>query len=349
MKENFPRALARILVYEGGKVNDPRDPGGKTNKGITQTTFYTWLRRNGQALRDVYTITAAEVAAIYKTNFWDRIKGDELPSGVDITCFDGAVNSGVSQQGKWVQRALGITADGDFGQETMLAINNCADDDKLIADMLARRLGTLQAFKTWKTYGKGWSARISNVKKIGQAWATGSVGPAPVNVEALGGNQKADIRDIVPPAMSSKLANATAISGSVGTGLAQAAQSLSPLSDTITAVKYVFIAATIGAAAFALIAKVLKDRADAGTNGEAIAPVDDAADDLGEPVQIMDSPDTVAATAQVAAEAVVAKAVAVAVADHAPDAPPAVAAALATIASNPTVTNTPPPREQQPA
>ena len=109
MQANFPKALPRILVYEGGKVDDPRDPGGRTNKGITQTTFNAWCREQGLPQVDVYTITNDEVASIYKYKFWDVVRGDDLPCGLDLVVFDGAVNSGPGQSGKWLQRALGLS------------------------------------------------------------------------------------------------------------------------------------------------------------------------------------------------------------------------------------------------
>ena len=82
MTDRFERALPRILAHEGGYVDDPRDPGGATNKGITHKTYSGWLRSKGLPDKNVRYISDAEVAAIYRQNYWDRIQGDNLPAGV---------------------------------------------------------------------------------------------------------------------------------------------------------------------------------------------------------------------------------------------------------------------------
>lgn len=181
MKDEYKKALARVLVYEGGKVDDPRDPGGRTNQGVTQKVFNTYLASIGKKPRDVYTMVDAERDAIYRRRYWDEIAGDTLPPGIGFVVFDGAVNSGVMQSVKWLQRALGDRytgkVDGVIGMGTLQAIKTHPDHDKLVAAICDRRMGFLKSLKTWARYGKGWSVRVSNVKATGQAWAMGSVGP----------------------------------------------------------------------------------------------------------------------------------------------------------------------------
>ena len=146
--EFFTKALSRVLVYEGGKVDDPEDPGGRTNKGITQATFNAFLRSHDAATRDVYGITDAEVSTIYKGEYWDRVRGDELPVGVDLCVFDAAVNSGVGRSIKWLQQSLGDhyagQIDGVLGNKTVQAVEDFGDSDALIEEFCARRLGTLK-------------------------------------------------------------------------------------------------------------------------------------------------------------------------------------------------------------
>ena len=196
----FSRALKRVLVHEGGKVNDPRDPGGKTNQGVTQRVFSAWLRAVGKKERDVYTMTPAELQAIYKRRYWDAIGGDRLPAGIDYVVFDGAVNSGPAQSLKWLQRALGTRyvgkIDGSSGVMTLDAIADYPDHDKLVALICDRRLAFMQALRTWKTFGNGWSKRVANVRATGQAWAAGSVGP-PVDYIPQA-QAKANIEDAKP-------------------------------------------------------------------------------------------------------------------------------------------------------
>jgi len=180
MTDLFHDALARVLVHEGGKVDHPDDPGGRTNKGITQRVYNGWRSRNSLPVRDVYQIADNEVEAIYRFQYWEPIKGDALPVGVGYVVFDGAVNSGPKQSVKWLQRALAdpeVAVDGMLGAVTLSKVKANTDNDKLIAAICARRMVFLQALKTWKTFGKGWTRRVSDVKKTGQAWAMGTVGP----------------------------------------------------------------------------------------------------------------------------------------------------------------------------
>ena len=99
MQSNFARALANVLVHEGGFVNHPKDPGGATNKGITIATFRKWVKRDG-TIDDLKNISAADVAKVYRKHYWDKVRGDDLPSGVDYAVFDYAVNSGPGRAAK---------------------------------------------------------------------------------------------------------------------------------------------------------------------------------------------------------------------------------------------------------
>lgn len=178
----FDRALQKTLVLEGGFVDDPRDPGGATNRGITQAVYDTYRRSVGAGRKSVATIAADEVTAIYKARYWALINGDALPVGVGYVVFDGAVNSGPAQSAKWLQRALGLNkADGLIGPETLAAVAAVDDHDLLIARILQIRERFLRALKTWKRFGRGWRNRLAQVLAVGQAWARGSVGPEVVH------------------------------------------------------------------------------------------------------------------------------------------------------------------------
>ena len=114
MKENFDKCLKMLLSHEGGFVNHPEDPGGITNLGVTKKVYDEWIGRESteQEMRD---LTPEDVGPIYKKNYWDRVKGDQLPSGVDWWAFDWAVHSGKSRPSKAIQRAVGATQDGAIG------------------------------------------------------------------------------------------------------------------------------------------------------------------------------------------------------------------------------------------
>jgi lysozyme family protein len=159
MKENYAQALKQVLKYEGGKVDDPRDPGGRTAFGVTQNTYNAWRKKQNLPIVDVFTISQNEVAAIYRQEYWDRIRGDDLPAGVDFAVFDFAVNSGVSKAAKTLQSVVGVTQDGVIGPATIQAAKNY-----VAMAVTNKRLSFMQSLSIWSTFGKGWSARIADVK-----------------------------------------------------------------------------------------------------------------------------------------------------------------------------------------
>lgn len=142
-ERGFDRALPHVLIHEGGKVNHPKDPGGRTNRGITQRVYNAWRSKSNRPPRDVYQIDDMEVAAIYRFQYWDAVMGDRLPEGVGYVVFDGAVNSGPKQSIKWLQRALGSiytgAIDGVMGTITLDAVAAYDDHDDLVA-----KTGTLR-------------------------------------------------------------------------------------------------------------------------------------------------------------------------------------------------------------
>lgn len=222
-------AMKIYLKFEGGKDDDPIDPGGRTNQGVIQREFSAWLRKNGKPNRDVFTMTDNERDSIYWENYGSRVRFDELPPGVDLVIADGAINSGVAQSVKWVQRALGLTADGVLGSVTLQRVIDHPDHDRLIADILALREKFLRALKTFWHFGKGWMSRVNQLRKIGQAWAVGSVGPTVIWESNM--NKKATLFD-AKPLVSTAPADATAAGGTVTTALTTAQSTLEPLQGT---------------------------------------------------------------------------------------------------------------------
>jgi lysozyme family protein len=111
MNRNFQRALALVLKHEGGYVDHPKDPGGATNKGVTIATFRRYVKKDGTK-DDLRRISDADVARIYKRHYWDAVRGDDLPDGLDYATFDFAVNSGTGRAPKYLQRVLGVAQDG---------------------------------------------------------------------------------------------------------------------------------------------------------------------------------------------------------------------------------------------
>ena len=156
MKDNFPKCLDAILKYEGGYVNDPHDAGGETNMGISKRAFPDI---------DIKNLDVETASAIYKKYYWNQVKADQLPDGLDLVVFDGAVNSGPAQSAKWLQKALGIKADGVIGPVTLVALQG-APVASVIDKVLDQRLAFLKSLPTWSRFGKGWEARVEDIRKL---------------------------------------------------------------------------------------------------------------------------------------------------------------------------------------
>jgi lysozyme family protein len=162
MKANFDAALKAILHHEGGFVNHPADPGGMTNLGVTKAVWEEWTGHevDEKAMR---ALTPEQVAPMYKAKYWDKIKGDDLPAGLDYAVFDAAVNSGPGRAAKWLQACVGVEPDGGIGPKTLAAVA-AFDPAELVEDYAKRRLSFLMDLPHWGTFGKGWSRRVAEVQ-----------------------------------------------------------------------------------------------------------------------------------------------------------------------------------------
>ena len=158
---NFAHAFALTLKHEGGYVDHPADPGGATNLGVTIGTLSDWLGRKASKM-EVRALTKASVAPIYKRNYWDKMRGDDLPMGVDYAVYDFGVNSGPRRGVMALQRAIGVADDGVIGPITLdrLAAKNPED---VVRKICADRMSFLRKLNTWRTFGKGWTRRVDGV------------------------------------------------------------------------------------------------------------------------------------------------------------------------------------------
>lgn len=163
-RENFAACMAEIFAHEGGYVDHPRDPGGATNMGITIGTLRDW-RGAPVTKEDVRSLTKSEAKRIYRDRYWNDVRGDDLPAGVDLVTFDPAVNSGVKRGVRWLQRAVGIKADGKAGPKTVKAAN-AAEPVDAIKRACELRMGFLRGLRTWDTFGRGWSRRVARVEAV---------------------------------------------------------------------------------------------------------------------------------------------------------------------------------------
>lgn len=169
MKENFDIFLTEILKHEGGYVNHPKDAGGPTNKGITLVNFQSFVKPGG-TIDDLKKLTDAQAGVVYRRNYWNVVKGDDLPSGLDLATGDYGVNSGNARPVKALQKLVGVAQDGKMGPLTLAAIKK-HDTKKLINDLCDERLAFMKRAKNtktgellWPTFGRGWQRRVDDVR-----------------------------------------------------------------------------------------------------------------------------------------------------------------------------------------
>jgi lysozyme family protein len=161
---NYEFSLAQVLKSEGGYVNNPKDPGGETNMGVTKAAWSTWLKRTILP-GEMAQLTHADIIPFYKALYWDKSYCNQLPTGIDYMVFDASVNMGVGQSIRLLQRSLGCVPDGVIGPNTMKAIND-ADVNTLIDKFSAQKEMFYRSLATFATFGRGWIRRVAEVKQI---------------------------------------------------------------------------------------------------------------------------------------------------------------------------------------
>jgi len=145
------------MKSEGGYINDPNDPGGETNWGISKRSYPNV---------DIKNLTRDEAALIYLRDFWERINADKMYDGVAFQMFDFAVNSGIETAVRYLQRALGIADDGHWGPVSQAALDTASESD-IIMKLCAERLDFMTRLKNWPSAGRGWARRIVQNLKYG--------------------------------------------------------------------------------------------------------------------------------------------------------------------------------------
>jgi lysozyme family protein len=161
MKDNFEKCLALVLKSEGGFVNNPRDPGGMTNLGVTKVTYERWMNEPVTE-EQMRALTPNDVEQLYREWYWDGVRGDDLPAGVDYCTFDLAVNSGIGTAVRLLQDASNTVPDGKLGPVSMVAIQEM-DAHAIVSELQASRLAYLKKISTWPVFGKGWTNRVNDV------------------------------------------------------------------------------------------------------------------------------------------------------------------------------------------
>jgi len=164
MQSNYDKCLETILHHEGGYVNHPSDPGGETNMGVTKRVYEDF-----GGTKDMQDLEFEDVAPIYKQNYWDRVKGDELPSGLDLCVFDFGVNAGTGRAAKYLQTMIGTVADGGIGPNTLRALGNYVESEGIestIRNYQEARQEYYESLTTFETFGRGWTRRVKETTEL---------------------------------------------------------------------------------------------------------------------------------------------------------------------------------------
>ena len=162
---NFNEVLPLILAREGGYINHPDDPGGPTNLGVTIAAYRRFIKRSG-TIADLKKLTPTQAGKIFKSRYWDAVRADELPAGVDYSMADFAINSGPARATKEIQKLVGVVADGKLGPKTMAAILS-HDPLRIIGSLNDARLVFMRNIKRgakWEVFGVGWQRRVDDVR-----------------------------------------------------------------------------------------------------------------------------------------------------------------------------------------
>jgi lysozyme family protein len=155
----YDAAMIRVFADEGGYTNDPVDPGGATNWGITIFDARKYWKPNADA-NDVRNMPKSVASDIYRKHYANPMRYDDLPAGFDYSVLDAAINSGVGRAPQWAAKSLGISA--KTINDVVAPANAAADKVSLIQKYWAVRLSFLHGLKTWSHFGGGWGRRCAN-------------------------------------------------------------------------------------------------------------------------------------------------------------------------------------------
>ena len=164
MQANYDKCLEAILHHEGGYVNHPKDPGGETNLGVTKRVYEEW-----GGTKDMKELTVEDVAPIYKKNYWDKIKADSLPSGLDLCVFDFGVNAGPGRAAKYLQGQIGTMADGGIGPNTLAKLEEYlkfTPVEQAIKTYQESRQDYYEQLSTFNSFGRVWTRRVQETTKM---------------------------------------------------------------------------------------------------------------------------------------------------------------------------------------
>ena len=168
MKVNYDKCLETILHHEGCYVNHPKDPGGETNLGVTKRVY----QEHG-GTKDMKDLLVEDVAPIYKKGYWDKMKCDDIPSGLDLCLFDFGVNAGPGSAAKFLQSMIGTTVDGGIGPNTLAKLEEYIRENgehEAVNKYQEMRQKYYENLSTFATFGRGWTRRVDEVTEKAKEW-----------------------------------------------------------------------------------------------------------------------------------------------------------------------------------
>jgi len=147
----FNAFIERVLMHEGGYVNNPRDPGGETNWGVSKRSY---------PLLSIASLTRQDAIGIYRRDYWNKMQCDKMPAALAFQVLDAAINHGRGNATRWLQRIVGVAEDGIIGPLTMAAIEQ-ADALGLVFSFNSERLRFYASLSTFGVFGRGWIRRVA--------------------------------------------------------------------------------------------------------------------------------------------------------------------------------------------
>lgn len=162
----FKDCLAIILKEEGGYVNNPRDPGGITNLGVTKNTWEAWTHKPATEA-DMRALTPDLVAPLYEARYWGVNRCGELPAALALCVFDFSVNAGPARAARYLQKLVGVGWDGQIGAATLAAVGifvKAHGIAEAVRQYQEARREYYQQLPAFSTFGKGWLRRVADVE-----------------------------------------------------------------------------------------------------------------------------------------------------------------------------------------
>lgn len=196
MSDRFLVCQTITAAWEGGWSDHKADPGGKTMYGVTEASWHGYQDKKGLKRTPVRLITRDQALKFYRSEFWDKINGDQLYPGVDLATHDASVNSGVSRGLKWLKAAAGSN-----------------DHSVTVKKICRARLSFMQSLAIWKTFGKGWGRRVADIEVKGVAMALAAMGATPGRIQA---NAKIEAEEAKTKAVTADRAAKTTATGAAG-------------------------------------------------------------------------------------------------------------------------------------